>query len=43
MGQAEKDFAVVSLAQTLEFPQMNEEIEGGRWCVIDEEKYLTTS
>lgn len=29
MGQAEKDFAVVSLAQTLKFQQTNKKIEGG--------------
>ena len=44
MGQAEKDFAVVSLAQPLEFQQINKNVEGGEWCVIEnEEKYLTTS
>lgn len=40
MGQAKKDFAVVSPAQTLKFPQLNEEIEGGRWCVIEDKKNI---
>lgn len=29
MGQSEKDCAVVSLAQTLKFQQMNKKIDGG--------------